>query len=100
MKKLYVLVRDDLSMSQQAVQSGHAIAEFLFKYANNHDWCNGILVLLSVAPDHLEKIIYKAEHNDIKVASFYEPDLENQITAIAALPGSGNHKMFNRYSLL
>ena len=27
--KLYVLVRKDLSPQQQAVQSGHAIAEFM-----------------------------------------------------------------------
>jgi len=31
MDKLYVLIRKDLSIQQQAVQAGHAVAEFLLK---------------------------------------------------------------------
>ena len=86
--KLYVLVNQQLSKSQQAVQAGHAIAEYLLKYPNT-PWDNGTLVLLKT-PDITEWI----KHTDVY---FVEPDLNDQVTAVAKL---SNGEEFKHLKLL
>lgn len=78
--KLYVLVCKSLTKSQQAVQSAHAVAEFLLR-APKTAWDNGTLVLLKVdsVTDWLEKF------RDKPHAFFVEPDLNDKITAVAAV---------------
>lgn len=74
-RKLYILVDQNLSPSQRAVQAAHAVAEYLLTHRDT-EWDNGTLVLLKV-PD-LEPWLKHAD------AIFREPDLDNRITAIAA----------------
>ena len=85
MKKLYVMVRTDLSVSQQAVQAGHAVAEIILR-GQQGDWDNGTLVYLGAnSEEDLEKQIFRLERKDIPFSIFREPDIGNQITAIAAV---------------
>jgi hypothetical protein len=74
--KLYVLVDSQIGMSHQAVQAGHAIAEWCQKYPLG-DWYNGTLVILKT--HELEKYRKHAE------AEFIEPDMGHRLTAIAFL---------------
>lgn len=78
--KLFVLVRKDLrNKSYQAVQAGHAVAEFLLR-GPQHSWSNGTLVYLRVTnEDELKQF-----SNELgEYSSFREIDLDGQMTALA-----------------
>ena len=82
-QKLYVLVRKDLSKSQQAVQAGHAVAEYLLRGPSTL-WGNGTLVYLSVRNEHELKWWYEQiTEKGFNSVPFYEPDRNNEMTAFA-----------------
>ena len=79
------MVRTDLSVSQQAVQAGHAVAEVVLR-GQQGDWDNGTLVYLRAdSEEDLEKQMFQLERKNIPFSIFREPDIGNQITAIAAI---------------
>lgn len=82
MNKLYVIIRKDLSYSQQAVQGGHAVAEYLI---NDPLWQNTTLIYLGVK--NLKQMINlkrKLDMYNIKYTEWKEPDINNETTAIAS----------------
>lgn len=79
--KLYVVVRTDLSKSQQAVQAGHAVAEILIK--KRIGWKNGTLIYLSQSNEKKLRKLFQNVPTKNKVA-FHEPFWDNQMTAFAA----------------
>lgn len=81
MKKLYVLVRNDISLAYQGVQAGHALAEWLLDNKDTQEWNNHTLVYLGV--DSVEKWMYKLRALDIPYSYFVEPDIGNEVTALA-----------------
>jgi hypothetical protein len=98
MKKLYVIVRKDLSTSQQAVQAGHAVAAFLLRGQFFRRWQNETLIYLGVKGlKQLENLKFKLDNYDIPYTEFREPDIGNQVTAIAT-----DHycETFNKLNLL
>jgi len=83
--RLYVLVRRDLPMSQQVVQSGHAVAEWLIRGPKTK-WKNGTLIVLGVTGVRaLKSWQARLEGNDVPYRIFREPDLGDQPTALAAV---------------
>lgn len=95
--KLYVVVREDLSPSYRAVQAGHAVAEFLLRGPTSI-WTNGILVYLGVNDEReLRWWSDRLTHKNIDWVGFEEPDIGNQLTAVASL---GNDKIFKRLKLM
>lgn len=91
MKRLYILTRNDLGLAYQAVQGAHAVAQFCLDYPDN-EWKNGYLIFLAVE-DHAELQEWwgllnlgnelKPEHKHEPLSVFHEPDLDNEMTALA-----------------
>jgi hypothetical protein len=95
--KLFVLVRKDLSTIQQAVQAGHAIAEFMKEHRDTL-WTNGTLVYLGVNDlDHLTYWGGRLKDEGISHSVFFEPDVSSE-TALAFRLDVGvvEHKKFKR----
>ncbi len=98
MKKLFVIVRKDLSTSQQAVQAGHAVAAFLLHGQFFRRWKNQTLIYLGVKGlIQLTNLKRKLDNNDVPYVEFREPDIGNQVTAIAT---DYHTKIFDKLNLL
>lgn len=97
MQKLFVIVRKDLTTSQQAVQAGHALAEYML-HSLNLRWKNQTLIYLGVKDGfQLEKLKYQLLKSDITFFEFKEPDLNNETTAIST---DQHSEIFEKLNLL
>lgn len=88
--RLYIVVRSDLSPGQQAVQACHALREFVEQHPFiDRKWFDesNTLVLLEV-PDEktLVRLGIKAQRAGVPFTEFREPDIGNELTAIAVAP--------------
>jgi hypothetical protein len=81
-KKIFVLVDKNLSRSQQAVQSGHSLINFVSSFPNE-DWTKTSLVLLAVnGEDELWEWLQIL--NTDQKTFFREPYWQDRLTAVAA----------------
>jgi len=98
-----VITRSDLDPGYQAVQSMHALRQFTAEHPEvDRQWFeqSNYLGLLSVANEiELQDLISMAVQQDIKFSIFREPDIEDQITAIALAPGPKSKKLCSRLQL-
>lgn len=82
--KMYVLVRNDLSKSQQGVQGGHALAQFAIDWPERFgEWGNRTIVYLKADLGVVEEYRTKVVDGINLMSDFYEPDIGDQLTAIA-----------------
>jgi hypothetical protein len=86
---MYVFVRKDLTHSQQVVQASHACIEasrFFLKPDIEHPH----LVVIGVKNQNkLKKCIEHLQQLNIYYKEFIEPDIGNEVTAVATIPISG-----------
>lgn len=96
MKKLYIVVDSDLSPGLQCAQACHALRAFIEKHpAIDKEWfekANNLVVLSVPGELYLEHLIKLAMRWDVHWAIFLEPDLDEQMTAIA-LCGDRAHRI-------
>jgi len=100
---LYIVTRSDLEPGYQAVQSGHAAIQYVFEHpecAKNWFENSNYLGFLAVQNEQeLVNLINKASEKEIKFSVFREPDIDNQITAIALEPGLLSKKLCSNLRL-
>ena len=83
----------------QAVQGGHALAKWMIKNPTQaHEWNNKTLIYLSVScEDALQAWGEKLDDLGISWVGFREPDIGNELTAIATY---GNNELYRELRLL
>lgn len=106
--RMYGLVPYNISPIQQGIQYGHALQEYNNKYYKDDDFrkwrlsdktfiiLNGGTTNSSVYLDSmgsLNKHLIILQNNKIKVSTFHEPDLGNQLTAVLFLV---DERVFNK----
>ena len=93
MKHLYVVTRRDMTAGYQGVQSQHALAEFAHVFMGTFiRWKtrSNYLCWLSVKDEKELRTFARVAmvNKKLKVATFFEPDVDFEMTAIAIEPGT------------
>lgn len=91
---MYVVTRDDLGTGYQIVQTAHAAAEFSLDHPTiARSWRDeSRYMVVLTAPDEaaLATLALDAQAKNIPVTKFYEPDVDDQLTAVAFGPGEAS----------
>lgn len=102
---MYVLVRRDLSPSQQTVQSCHAVAEFMLHHGHKpcvRKWAGDDRFLIALGVKDLAELKdwqMKLKQKGMAAEAFVEPDIGDQETALAVHPTS-DRSLFKKLRLL
>lgn len=91
-RRLYVLIDKSLDPVYGCVQGGHAVAAYLLEHPDC--WKNQYLIYLYA---DLRKWIDKLNFFGLDYSLFKEPDLANQITAVAV---ENDGKLFKNLQLV
>lgn len=101
---LTIITREDLSPGYKCVQSAHALADFAVKFESEFkQWQMGsnYLCCLEASDSKINRLIHKLDDLKIKYHKFLEPDIGNEMTAVAveALSREQHKKLFKSLKL-
>lgn len=89
-KRLYVVTRRDIPAGVAAAQLLHAAREFAEREpVIEREWyasSNTIALLMVANGEELRLLVRRAVDRDVSHASFHEPDLGGELTAVAIGP--------------
>lgn len=99
-----ILTRADLQAGYKVVQTAHALADFAVQHRDEFlNWQRGsnYLCCLEATEYKIQKILYKLDDLGLKYTIFREPDIENQMTAVAveAISRTEHRKLFKNLKL-
>lgn len=101
--KLYIVTRSDLEPGYQIAQSCHALRQFAHEHPElDREWFerSNYIACLSVGSEaELDALLMKAIDRQIPHSIFREPDIDDQMTAIAFAPGEATRKLCSSCSL-
>lgn len=103
-RKLYLVVREDLPPGRSYAQVAHALTEYAIKYpACFQAWyeaSNTIAVLQVPSMEELAKLCERADFESVQKAEFHEPDLNNELTAVAFEPCEQSRLFLRKVDLI
>ena len=99
-----IITRKDLTPGYKVVQSSHALADFAVKHYDEFkawQFYSNYLCCLEESKFNIEIIRSKLDELKIKYSVFLEPDIGNELTAIAieSIPSELHKKLFKKLKL-
>lgn len=92
-----------LSSGQQTAQIAHAVADFALhrgeSFANWHSTSQFIVSLQTPCTESLEALLQDAHLNGFDTVVFREPDLDDELTAVAFVPNEAVKKYLRKLPL-
>ena len=93
----YILVRKDLSLPQQMVQAAHAAYESGLSSLCQSDDIVSLVMCQCSNEQELERQAFYLRTLNLPFVEFREPDIDNQLTAIATLPLDQSQRILLRH---
>ena len=92
-----------MTPAQQAVQSAHAVADFILSNPEVsrtwHDTSNYLIILSVPTESELQQAAQTLIAADLTFSPFHEPDIDNQLTAIAVEPSEEAKRFCSGFKL-
>lgn len=100
--RLYIIGRADLAPGLRAAQAGHAAFAFALEHPHlTKRWGNSYLILLE-AEDlrSLQRFLAHTKLAGLTTSEWHEPDLDDQLTAVAIAPSEASKILCSEYPLM